>query len=112
MNTNHDNDSDEDIAILLSILKNTGPYETFFKDSCGNTYVTNGPLTEVQLEYLVRKELERDPTGSIFRDPDHDRKQYLARMAALERGTPWAIDLYPESFSIEAAFRAHGIAIQ
>jgi hypothetical protein len=101
----------DDDSILISILKNEGPREVYFR---GINYVavTNGPLTEMQLAYLIKKAFDKDPNGEIYRNSDFDKRMETERIKALESGTPWYCDLHPDEFSREAAFRHHGITIQ
>lgn len=98
--------------IILSIIENTGPHEVYFRDSKGNIFGASGPLTEVQLKYLWAEAFARDPKGQVFRDPEFDRQMERERQEAKERGKPWAIDLYPENFSKEAALKHHGFTTQ
>jgi len=94
--------------IYKSVLLNDGPSETYFRGEY-YTLAADGPITEVQIEYLVQKALEQDPAGEKFRDPEFDRQQRIKRQTALESGTPWAIDEYPEKFSREARLRRYGL---
>jgi hypothetical protein len=99
---------DIDIAMEMSLDKNDGPDEVYYMDFFGNVYLHPGPLTPKQVAYLIiEKSAEID--GKIFRNEEFDRQRHLARIADLEAGRPWYIDLHPEKFP--SRFERLGIKI-